>query len=275
MACPVPFPKKMPDGSVRFVPCGDCLACRIDTRNSWTWRLMSELHYSSGVFVTLTINDDFLVGPSLCKASVQRFNKRLRKALGNRKIKYFFVGEYGENTMRPHYHGIIIGLNSGKPLSYDRGDFDIIRDCWPFGFVSVKSANKSTIRYLLKYLDKMQGDKFFCKQHPNLVPPFRLMSKGLGRRYIEEHFDELRENDGKFFFDGAWRPLPRYYLEQVFTPYELSNRFPVMSASKMAKIKEFMNQYHCNYLTAMRELGKQSLVNLKAKQNLGGKCKGL
>ena len=88
-----------------------------------------------------------------------------------------------------------------------------------------------------KFFYKMQDDKLFCEQHPNLVPPFRLMSNGIGRRFIEEHFSELRENGGRFFFDGSWRPLPRYYLEQVFTSDELSNRFPVLSPAKVSKIK--------------------------------------
>lgn len=271
MACAVPWPKKMPDGSVEFIPCGKCLACRIDKRNEWTWRLMAEIRNVDSVFLTLTIDDDNLQGPSLKKRSVQLFLKRLRKALNGRKIKYFFVGEYGEIGMRPHYHAIITNISTGKPMSYDTGDTDIIRSCWPFGFIKVVPASKGSIRYVLKYMDKMQDDDQFASLYPGLLPPFRLMSKGLGRFYIESNFDDLREGNGYFYFDGAYRPLPRYYKEKVFSKEELDSMGRVQSKSKMDKIREVKEQYGFTGIQALFYLGKQKLVNLKAKQNVDGK----
>lgn len=271
MSCPIPWPKKMPNGSIVFVPCGKCIACRIDKRNEWTWRLMSEIQVCDSVFLTLTIDDDNLQGPSLKKRSVQLFLKRFRKALDGRKIKYFFVGEYGEIGMRPHYHAIICNVSTGKPMSYDTGDVDILRSCWPYGFIKVVPASKGSIRYVLKYMDKMQDDDVFNALHPNLVPPFRLMSKGIGRGFIEKYFSSLRDNDGNFFFDGVWRPLPRYYKEKLFTHEELENKARVMSKSQHDKILEYMERYDVNQSVARFELGKQKLVNLKAKQNVDGK----
>jgi len=72
---------------------------------------------------------------SLIKRDVQLFVKRLRKdqdARGLAKIRYYLVGEYGDQTKRPHYHAAIfgedfttIGLNGAPPVttaSTDRQD---------------------------------------------------------------------------------------------------------------------------------------------------------
>ena len=48
------------------------------------------------------------------------------KVLGERRIKYFACGEYGNNTHRPHYHAIIYGVG------LDRDDKRIMRECWNY-----------------------------------------------------------------------------------------------------------------------------------------------
>jgi len=72
---------------------------------------------------------------SLIKRDVQLFVKRLRKdqdARGLAKIRYYLVGEYGDQTKRPHYHAAIFGEDftddrtewrtSGDNRLYDRQD---------------------------------------------------------------------------------------------------------------------------------------------------------
>ena len=43
---------------------------------------------------------------TLQKSDLQKFFKRLRKKT-HEKISYYAVGEYGDNTQRPHYHIIL------------------------------------------------------------------------------------------------------------------------------------------------------------------------
>ena len=93
------------------VPCGKCIGCRIAKRKEWSLRMLHELTYHpQSSFVTLTY-DDYHLPPccSLKKRHLQLFLKRLRKNLGERRIKYFACGEYGGQTMRPHYHAILFG----------------------------------------------------------------------------------------------------------------------------------------------------------------------
>jgi hypothetical protein len=107
-------PVKIEDGSPQglYVPCGKCIACRIARTREWTVRIMHEMScHDNAVFATLTYDDDHLPPDrSISKDELQRFIKRLRKELGDRKIRYFACGEYGETTNRPHYHAIIFGL---------------------------------------------------------------------------------------------------------------------------------------------------------------------
>ncbi len=109
------------------VPCGQCVACRLDYSRQWADRCMLELQYhDSAYFVTLTYNDAHVpmswssdpatgeIGSrtmTLFKRDFQLFMKRLRKAFPDDHIRYFMCGEYGSKYFRPHYHAILFGLH--------------------------------------------------------------------------------------------------------------------------------------------------------------------
>ena len=118
--------KKFPDGLE--VPCGKCLQCRIAKRKEWAMRCLHEMdNWDNALFITLTYNDKSLPENStLQKKEFQNFLKRVRIQLGERKIKYFACGEYGEEKERPHYHAIIFGM------SLNEDDKEVIRKAWPY-----------------------------------------------------------------------------------------------------------------------------------------------
>lgn len=293
MSCPTPVHRFDRQGnSLGYVPCGKCLQCRIDKRNEWTWRIQAACRDKDAMFVTLTIDDEHLCGGSVKVSSCQRFIKRLRKnvnavygvvkdefgrSYANRPIQYFLVSEYGDpsNTLRPHYHAIIIGLSCGKPLTSDIGDIPLVRKSWPFGFIKCEPACKSNIRYVLKYLDKGEYDDVWEFEHPDLLKPFRLMSKGIGLQWIKDNQELLREGFGSFFFDGAYRPLPRYYKEKLFSRRELLDmrKSFLSDKSKANRIAEYMRDNHCTFDEAVFALGRQNLLSLEKKVAM--KAKGI
>lgn len=290
MACPTPYVRNI-NGYKVPVPCGRCLACRIDRRNEWTWRLAAELKGVDGMFVTLTIADEHLLPTrSVYKASVQRFFKRFRKNLSGREIKYFAVSEYGELDFRPHYHAIVTNCSCGKPLTADLGDIPIVKKSWPFGFIKCEPASKSSIRYVLKYLDKMQGVEDWKKEFPSLNPPFRLMSKGIGAEWILKQAKMLLNEDNLFYYDGKFRPLPRYYKEKLglvdrfredYSDVSVSTRLD--SPARAEKILDFLRDNPrfkeviatAGWSTAVASvdnvLGRQYLLDLEKKIVLGNK----
>lgn len=104
------------------VPCGKCIECLKDRQNSWKIRLTEEAREHKHVyFFTLTYRDDSIpfsyteAGERInhvSKIDIQLWIKRHRikfERYFNRDIefKYFICSEYGPNTGRPHYHGIL------------------------------------------------------------------------------------------------------------------------------------------------------------------------
>lgn len=194
------------------VPCGRCAACLHNRRAEWVTRLEQEMKVSATAhFVTLTYHDPpegdggFF---SLHKPDFQLFMKRLRKRVSG-KLKYYAVGEYGSKTLRPHYHAIIFNL-PGNPLP-------VLYDAWNLGIVHVGSVTSASIRYTLKYI-------MFSKKDSSLYeyvePVFSLMSKGLGRSYIDSrkawHVADIQRNY-VVKANGEKSRLPRYFRDKIYS----------------------------------------------------------
>ena len=200
------------------VPCGKCMACRIAKRREWAARMLHELSsWDDAVFVTLTYNDDHN-DDSLHKRDLQLFIKRLRKSLGDRRIRYFACGEYGEQTERPHYHMILFGL------SLRDEDKQLIMDAWPYCSWDNPAIRKNSfgiaepdsIRYVAQYIDKkftgdLADEEYTAKGRE---PVFKIQSLGIGRKWLEDNQNQLRDNMC-FTLRGVRYSLPRYYLNKL------------------------------------------------------------
>lgn len=216
MACDTPF-YIINKGQQIPVPCGRCPQCKRRRVSQWVFRLLQEELVSiSSFFVTLTYDTEYLPlndrgFPTLIKSDFQKFMKRLRRAhvVGHKPIKYYACGEYGSKNRRPHYHAIL--FNS---------DLDKIHDAWPFGSVHVGDVSNNSIAYVAKYIQKGTNKAPF----PGAIPEFSLMSKGLGKNYINPqtekyHKDDLSRNFVTTF--GSFRvAMPRYYRDRILSDRE-------------------------------------------------------
>lgn len=209
-----------PDGLE--VPCGKCLACRIKKRTEWAMRMQHELDsYERSSFVTLTYQDKNVPeNMSLRKDHLQKFFKRLRKSLQkqDRKIRYFACGEYGDKTERPHYHAIIFGLGLQKE------DKQLIIDSWNYTDWSVPVIKQKafglvefeSIQYVAQYIDKKLTGDLAEKEYyeKGREPVFRIMSLGIGKKWMYDNADQLRSNLHTSI-RGKKMSLPRYYLDKL------------------------------------------------------------
>lgn len=203
-----------------LVPCGKCIACRIQKRKEWSLRMLHEKEFwDESIFITLTYDDNNLpVNNSLVKSDLQKFIKRLRKAIYPRNIKYFACGEYGSNTNRPHYHAIIFGL-SLQPEDKQHV-IDAWSKCdWSVNKIRSKSfglAEPDSINYVAQYIDKkLSGEKAEeVYTRTGREPVFRLLSLGLGSRYCDGNADTLK-TDLACKHRGAEHGLPRYYVKRL------------------------------------------------------------
>lgn len=196
------------------VPCGKCILCRIRKRNEWTIRCTHELDYhETSSFVTLTYDDENLpiknILPTLVKTDLQKFIKRLRKTIHPKKLRYFAAGEYGDITGRPHYHLILFGLG----LKHQ--DKEQIKNAWHNGFTDHKSIIRERIQYVCKYIEKqLDGDEAKIYTQNNIEKPFRLLSKGIGKKYADQYKDQIQE-DCCIKYQGKEHTIPRYYVKRL------------------------------------------------------------
>lgn len=154
-------------------PCGSCIPCRVQKLRLWTSRLTLEsFNHGDSCFVTLTYNEEHCPKDySLNPEHTRLFINRLRKSIYPRKFRYYYVGEYGEDLQRPHYHLILFGISILE--------HELLEKNWGMGFVSVGDVNETTIRYTLGYCMK----KLSNKDDPRLAgryPEFSRMSRRPG-----------------------------------------------------------------------------------------------
>nr|QJB21681.1 MAG: replication initiator protein [Microvirus sp.] len=200
------------DGKV-IVPCGRCVNCLINRRESWVIRLLEEFKTAPAIFITLTYSDEnlnfaFNGFATLSKYDVQLFFKRFRKAF-KKDFKYYCVGEYGSVTNRPHYHIILFGCT----LS----DYNLVLDKWGHGQITVTQLNIRRLVYTTKYhLNK--------GHYPDgCDPPFTLMSKGIGLNYVKtmSNFHDNNIDNCFYQLDQFKKSLPRYYRNKLYSRDEL------------------------------------------------------
>lgn len=226
------------------IPCGRCIGCRLAYSRQWADRCMLELPYhEQSWFVTLTYDDEHIplnevMNPetgeinqnaTLVKRDVQLFMKRLRRYYPHdNAIKYFFAGEYGSQTYRPHYHAILFGLKlddlklykmSGDGYNYYNSPF--LDKCWKKGFVVVGNVTWDTCAYTARYIMKKQyGSAVSFYEENNIVPEFTLMSRkpAIGRRYYDENVADIYWTNKIYIGtdEGSHEIQPPRYYDKLY-----------------------------------------------------------
>ena len=260
------------------IPCGKCIACRINKTNEKTEQLWAEYTTSGkiGCFITLTYSDlscnemglfvyknnkslvkaktksgTETVVTTLRKKHAQDFLKRLRINLErnglNPHFKYVLCGEYGGELGRCHYHLAIIGY--GTEIA------DYIRQAWSrkyeidnkyhlIGLVEVKPiVSKGAFRYVLKYMDKEQAEHEYYEEYEKygIEKPFHTISKGMGVEFYEKHWNEIINNTGKYKGEkNKMISIPKYY----------QNKMGVMPRTEMGELREEWEKKRNKKLTA-------------------------
>lgn len=231
--------------SIRL-PCGQCIGCRLDYSRTWAIRCYHESHqHEENCFLTLTYDDENLPAfESLKLEDYQLFMKRYRKMLGDKKIKFFHCGEYGEEMGRPHYHACIFGHDfDDKYLFFTRGGEKFYRSetlekLWPHGNCLIADVTFQSAAYVARYIMKKingeQADQHYMSFDTSTgevvrlqKPEYTTMSNGIGENFYEKYKDEIFQHDS-VLVNGKEMRIPRYYN----TKYEIEN------PEKFAEIKK-------------------------------------
>lgn len=213
------------------VPCGHCWACKLNYSAQWATRIMVEcLQSEHNYFITFTYDDNHIPIPekteyngqtyvndgtwfgSLYPPDISKFINSLRKYFerkGHTGIKYFYAGEYGETTKRPHYHMILMNC----PLDITKfHDFymdpklkklhwksDEISQYWDKGMIDIGEVEFASAAYVARYCMKKITDNTDKTEYwaNGMHPEFVRMSRrpGIGTRYFEENVETIYKND--------------------------------------------------------------------------------
>lgn len=185
------------------LPCGKCTECRKQQRLMWALRCQHEASmHDRNAMLTLTYNER-TCPDGLQPRDMQLVIKRLRHHYG--KLRYFYCGEYGDRTHRPHYHALIFG----EDFLAGAVDFDasnkvnpIVTEIWGNGHVLVSPVTTESICYVAGYVNKKMADE----------DTFVQMSRrpGIGHGWLDKYSDDLRR--GYAVLGNRQVAIPKRYI---------------------------------------------------------------
>lgn len=221
------------------VKCGRCPPCKKAKSRDWQFRLYIEHKKSKySKFLTLTYDDDhipFIVEngkylTNLKKSDLQSFIKRLRHVQDkyhlehsncknmretrqkHPRIRYYGVGEYGDQTERAHYHLIIFNL---EPELHSQ-----LNEIWRKGHVHIGTCNAKTIAYTMKYVLKQD---IVQNPYSRRQEKFSIQSKRpfLGFQYLDTHkrYHITTQSTTVRDINGKKIPLPAIYRDKIFSRF--------------------------------------------------------
>ena len=152
------------------VPCGQCMACRINKGRLWSARIIMEWLETPEYcyFVTLTIAPEHEThvmssdGTPVATLEKAKFLKWLDNTIQKHTgpLRYYAIGEYGDYTLRPHYHLALFPKRSAQ--------IKIFLNEWRLGFTQATELNHERARYLANYTTKKltkDSDERLARDH--------------------------------------------------------------------------------------------------------------
>ncbi len=237
--------------------------------------MYTELH--GNCFITLTYRDRSECTPeqlelgqhvpadySLNKTHFQKFMRRLRKHFPQ-KIRFFHCGEYGDETLRPHYHACLFNCDFADQLIYKETEgiitysSELLSKLWPYGFATVGELNYDTAAYTAAYvLKKVNGRKAddeylrsdaygvaYWVQSPYVTMSLgRKKPGGIGASFYEKYASDFSQDECPVPGRGVFKKLPRYY-ETILAeenPTSLERIKELRQAFKNAHFSDFTRQ---------------------------------
>jgi len=191
------------------LPCNKCDGCYAANAQQYAMRCMHEASmYDYNAFVTLTYDNDTLPeGGFLEPDELRNFIKRLRISMKREpnefntntsyNLRYLACGEYGTQTLRPHYHALLFNVNFKDRASVGRDLLvsDHLHTLWPHGQCKIGTVTAASAAYVAGYAMKKHRTPYWRDDHGNIRPePFLRMSTqpALGVRWLDKYKEDLK-----------------------------------------------------------------------------------
>lgn len=288
MQCEAPF---VMNG--KAFACGKCQPCQFNKRRLWSHRIVLESHlHADNAFLTLTYADENLPvlpngRPTLVPKHAQDWLKRIRKAVEPTKLRYFLVGEYGDETQRPHYHVALFGYPTCRHLQTRPrlsccAQCDLVRDTWGHGRVFLGTLEPHSAGYISGYVTK----KMTRRDDPRLDgrdPEFARMSlkPGIGADFMHEVAStELQFNlvqrqgdvSSSLRHGSKTWPLGRYLTKKLRTFQGLDEKAPQIVLDKIKEdlrpVQEAAFNASSSFAEAIKNSRAAKVSSFKARQKI-------
>lgn len=234
---------------VQWVPCRMCVGCMQMQAGDWTTRCYCESKvHERNAFVTLTYDDEHLPPHRMLrKRDMTLFLKRLRRRFGS-GIRFFYVGEYGTRTYRPHYHVCLFGVDFDDKVHArkSQGGFDLyesktLSELWGQGLATTQDLTPETAAYAARYCVKKReraaaqakpdARRGYVKKEDRagmcvdrvtgelyrFVPEFcqASLKPAIGIPFLEKFFQDVWNAQGVVMPDGHIAPIPTAFMNQI------------------------------------------------------------
>lgn len=245
-------------------------------------------------------NDLFL--PSLQPTELRNFLKRLRKRIEPHRIRFYGVGEYGDENERPHYHlalfnfptclrGRTLKDNKNRPLwSKCCDQCRLIGETWALGDIDLGMVEEESAQYLSGYVVKKLDDT-----HIDLRGRYKEFSRksnrpGIGHDFMFEVASQLLNFDlentqadvpSALRHGSRLLPLGRYLRMKLRKMVGRDEKTPQAIIDEMAKdllelrIDARNSSENPSVKARIIERDKGKVASLKAKEKLFRQRKSL
>lgn len=166
--------------------------------------------------------DSNAIGPRLENGSFRSDPTGIEYIQG---IKYFACGEYGEAKGRPHYHAVLLGWDWPDKHSIPNNPWaqdalygsPLLAELWGQGNVTIGDVTPKSAAYVAAYtMKKVYKHADAEYKDTGRIPPFNLMSKGIGARFFEDFRTDIYPADQIVSeHDSSTQQVPRYYDKQL------------------------------------------------------------
>lgn len=266
--------------------CGQCIPCRINKRREWTHRILLEAAQTKdNCFLTLTYDDEHLPeGGTLVPRDLRLFFWRLRKKM---KFRYFGVGEYGDDSQRPHYHVALFGVQSClRGLTSPRRNgtccevCDSMRLVWKNGNVYLGSLTEQSAAYIAGYVTKKMTAHDDIRLNGR-YPEFARMSlrPGIGAGMMDDLasvlldpiYSDLEDVPSALEHGRTKWPLGRYLRQQLRYKMGKEKKAPETTLKKQEekllpmRLAARLSISNPSFKQHVIEAGKGARINLEAK----------
>lgn len=130
--------------------------------------MLEQLCHGDSSFITLTYSPEKVpANGSLVPKDLQDWLKRYRKACAPVRLRFYAVGEYGDQSQRPHYHIACFGIpgcsygktrNLPDPSTCCPG-CNLVSTTWGKGRVFLGELTRTSAQYIAGYVVKKMTSK--------------------------------------------------------------------------------------------------------------------